>query len=85
MAGEKIVIVDDSAAVQEIVKTVLTEEGYKVAVASNGLAALTYPELQDVDLLIIDSEMEGIYGFEATKVIKTDAETHTIPILLLIP
>ncbi len=85
MAGEKIVVVDDSAAVQEIVKTVLTEEGYKVAVASNGLAALTYPELQDVDLLIIDSEMEGIDGFEATKVIKTDAETHTIPILLLIP
>ena len=85
MAGEKIVVVDDSAAVQEIVKTVLTEEGYKVAVASNGLAALTYPELQDVDLLIIDSEMEGIDGFEATKAIKTDAETHTIPILLLIP
>ncbi len=85
MAGEKIVVVDDSAAVQEIVKTVLTEEGYKVAVASNGLAALTYPELQDVDLLIIDSDMEGIDGFEATKVIKTDAETHTIPILLLIP
>ncbi len=85
MAGEKIVVVDDSAAVQEIIKTVLTEEGYKVAVASNGLAALTYPELQDVDLLIIDSDMEGIDGFEATKVIKTDAETHTIPILLLIP
>ncbi len=85
MAGEKIVVVDDSAAVQEIVKTVLTEEGYKVTVASNGMAALTYPQLQDVDLLIIDSEMEGIDGFEATKVIKTDAETHTIPILLLIP
>lgn len=85
MAGEKIVIVDDSAAVQEIIKSVLTEEGYKVTVASNGLAALTYPSLQDVDLLIIDSDMEGIDGFEATRVVKTDAETHTIPVLLLIP
>ena len=40
MAGEKILVVDDSVAIQEIVKNTLEEHNYRVTLASNGVAAL---------------------------------------------
>jgi DNA-binding response OmpR family regulator len=85
MAGEQILVVDRSVAVQEILKNTLEDAGYKVLLASNGLAALTYPELEKVDLLILDATMEGISGYDATRSVKTDRDNFEKPVLLLIP
>lgn len=85
MAGENIMVVDDSVAVQDLCRTVLENQGYKVSVASNGVAAVSYPDLHDVDLLIIDSALRDMTGYETSKVIKTDQELYRKPVLLLIP
>jgi|GEM_PF-404439 len=85
MAGEQILIAERSVAVQEILKNTLEDAGYKVLLASNGLAALTYPELEKVDLLILDATMEGISGYNATRSVKTDKDNFEKPVLLLIP
>ena len=85
MAGEWILIADRSVAVQEIAKNVLEEAGYKVTIASNGLAALTHPELNKIDLLLVDAGMEGVSGYDATRAVKTDADHFVKPVMLLIP
>lgn len=85
MAGERILVVDQSASVQEMCKSILEEHGMIVTVASNGLAALTHPEIQQFDLVLVDSEMEGIDGLETTRQIKTGKDTYKIPVLLLVP
>jgi len=85
MAGEKILVIDSSAAVQDIARTALEEAGFKVETASNGVAALTAPDLKELDALVLDVATEGLDGFLATRQLKTDPETYRIPILLLVP
>lgn len=85
MAGERILLVDSSAGVQEMAKAVLEEHGFKVATASNGLAALSHPEITKFSLLLVDTDLEGVDGLETAAQIRTDAETYGIPVLLLVP
>lgn len=85
MAGERVLLIDESAAVQDMAKCALEEHGYRVTLASNGLAALSHPDIETFDLVIIDAALDGIDGLETTRFIKTDSETHKIPILLLVP
>lgn len=85
MAGEKILLVDTSAGVQDMTKAVLEESGYRVTTASNGVAALSHPELSKFNLILLDSQLEGVDGLETAAQIRTDAETYGVPVLLLIP
>lgn len=85
MAGEQILIADDNISVQEIAKNVLEEEGFKVTVASNGMAALSHPHLMDFDLIIVDEQMDGMDGLDTTRYLRTDPNTHGLPVLLLVP
>jgi CheY-like chemotaxis protein len=84
MAGEKVLLIEDSVGVQEITKAVMEEHGFRVTVSGNGLAALTHPQLNEFDLLLIDAHMNGMDGFDTTRLVKTDAETFSIPVLLLV-
>lgn len=83
MPGEYILLVDDSLAVQEIAKNLLEEHGFKVAVASNGLAALSFPDLGKVDLLIIDVEMAKMNGYDVTKFLRQHEDSFDKPVMLL--
>lgn len=85
MAGERVLVVDKSVALQEIIKNTLQEHGYRVTNAGNGLAALYHNELSQFDLIILDATLSGVDGATTTKILKTQAETNPIPILLLIP
>ncbi len=85
MAGENILVVDDNAAVQELIRAVLEPHGYRVTVAANGVAALTFPDLDNVDLLIVDSSLRDISGLDTTRLLKSHEDSHHKPVLLLIP
>ncbi len=85
MPGERVIVIDNSATVQELCKAILEDHGYRVSVAGNGLAALTHPEIESFDLIMVDSSLEGISGLETTRQVKTDRDTYKIPVLLMIP
>ncbi|MCX8037143.1 MAG: response regulator [Candidatus Sumerlaeia bacterium] len=85
MAGEKILLIDSSAAVQELGRSALEEAGFRVVVGSNGAAALTAPELKEFNAIVLDAATEGLDGFLAARELKTNPETYRIPVLLLIP
>jgi hypothetical protein len=53
MAGERVLLIDESAAVQDMAKCALEEHGYRVTLASNGLAALSHPDIEQFDLVVV--------------------------------
>ena len=64
---EKIMIVDDSLELRNVLRLYLENAGYKVVEATNGLEALEYLKSNDIDLMILDIMMPKMDGFELLK------------------
>jgi two-component system response regulator HydG len=69
-AENNILIVDDEASQRDLLKLVLTEEGYNVETVSSGEEAVAKVEDRFYSLVIMDMKMGGIGGLEALKRIK---------------
>lgn len=61
---ERILAVDDDAAILELIRDELSEQGMQVCTASSGEMALDYLEREQFDLVLLDIMMEGISGLE---------------------
>ena len=78
-----ILIVDDDVTLQKILKTRLTNEGYKVVCASDGIRALHAIEKQKPHLIICDVMMPYMNGFELYNELKKSPQTKNIPVLII--
>lgn len=85
MAGDKVLFVEDSAAIQDLAKNVLEKANFEVITASNGIAALTCEDLVDVDVIVIDSDLRDMDGFETVERLREESDLFRTPILLLVP
>lgn len=65
--NKTIMIVDDEPSIRTSLEGVLEDEGYKVACASDGHAALKTMEEEMPDLVLLDIWMPGIDGIETLK------------------
>ncbi|GAA4827504.1 response regulator transcription factor [Paenibacillus vulneris] len=77
----KILIAEDDKNTAKWMKAVISNEGYEVFLAENGIAALDIMEHHHVDLIIIDIMMPGMDGLELTHLIRDSGST--IPILMV--
>eukprot|EP00825_Cyclidium_porcatum_P033215 TRINITY_DN35272_c0_g1_i2.p1 TRINITY_DN35272_c0_g1~~TRINITY_DN35272_c0_g1_i2.p1 ORF type:complete len:383 (-),score=4.45 TRINITY_DN35272_c0_g1_i2:330-1478(-) len=84
MAGETILISDSSAGVQEISRSILEDAGYRVVLASNHAAALTYPELENVELALLEKDSQDLDGLRATRLMRGNKRTFQTPVLLML-
>jgi CheY-like chemotaxis protein len=57
--------------------------GYKVATARNGLDCIAQARKLQPDLILMDVQMQGMNGLEATQKIKSDDDLKNIPIIAL--
>ena len=64
--ADKILIVDDDEEIREVLRVLLTGEGFDVAEASGGEEALACLEAWGggVELVILDVMMEGLGGYQ---------------------
>ncbi len=62
----KILLVDDSRAIAMVMSARLESFGHEVCLASNGQAAIDLFQAEAIDLILMDIEMPGMNGFEAT-------------------
>ncbi len=78
--AKKILVVDDKAELRTLLKSYLTEEGFEVAVASNGQEALFVARHEKPDLIILDLMMPEMGGYDFIRHYSREADT---PIIIL--
>ncbi|HLF25033.1 MAG TPA: response regulator [Anaerolineae bacterium] len=76
----RIIVADDESIIRLGLRTMLTELGHEVLLASNGREALHLVRTANPDLALLDIQMPLTDGLEAAKVI---ARKHPMPILIL--
>lgn len=81
--GKKILIVDDSFSMRNLLQVVLTRAGYQVLMAEDGKDALPYLEREDLSLLITDLHMPNMNGLELIRHIRQTESHRYLPILFL--
>ena len=81
--AEKILVVDDELQVRELLSDFLSEEGYKVILATNGAEAIDLAGLENPEVILLDISMPGIDGIEVCKKLKAQEKTQFIPIIII--
>jgi two-component system, chemotaxis family, chemotaxis protein CheY len=81
--AKKILIVDDSESIRDVVNFTLQNEGYAVLVGNDGKDALKHLNGQEIDLVITDLHMPEMDGIELIKEIRKMDTYSRIPILFL--
>src|SRR5947209_11888224 len=78
-----VLLVEDSSETYELYSEVLAKAGYAVVGADNGEQAYAQAVALAPDLIIMDYELRGIDGCEATERLKHDPRTANIPVVML--
>jgi two-component system alkaline phosphatase synthesis response regulator PhoP len=83
MAKGKILVVDDEIYIVHILDFSLGMEGYEVVTALDGEQAVEKARTEKPDLIVLDIMMPKLDGYETCKILKGDAATSGIPVILL--
>ncbi len=83
MAGEKILAVDDSPTIAEMIKSILVGAGYDVITASDGKEALELARTSDAKLIVLDVMLPKLDGYRVCRLLKFDRKYKDIPIIML--
>jgi len=78
--GARILVVEDEAHIVQLVRLYLTEAGYEVLEAGDGVTALELHARERPDLVVLDLMLPGLDGMEVCRRIRSWAST---PILML--
>jgi len=81
VAGEPVLVVDDTPANQKLLKILLAGEQYDVRVAGNAEEALTVLETFRPQMILMDILLPGVDGLELTRQLRADPRTRDIRIL----
>ncbi len=88
LMGMRALIVDDNATSREIFKDYLGSFGLDTTLAESGVEALEIlenaPAGQDIDIVLMDWQMPGMDGIEASRRIKNHAKLTKIPAIIMV-
>ncbi len=80
---ETVLIVDDTPENLAVLSDMLSEYGYRVLVATDGISALEQITHLQPDIILLDVIMPGIDGFETCQRLKGNNTTKDIPIIFM--
>ena len=78
MRNPSILIVDDEPQIRRVIKAALSKQGYVVADARSGEAALDMIREERFDMVILDRNMPGIGGLETCRTIRDTSDMGII-------
>jgi CheY-like chemotaxis protein len=77
----KILIVEDNEMNRDMLSRRLARRGYQIALAVDGEEGIAVARSETPDLILMDISLPVIDGIEATRRLKADAATQSIPII----
>lgn len=78
-----VLVVDDEAAIRDMIQYALEQAGMSVQTAANAHEALLSVNQQRPDIILLDWMMPGVSGLELTRRLRRDSYTEDIPIIML--
>jgi two-component system cell cycle response regulator DivK len=81
--GKRILMIEDNEDNRRILRDLLTSKGYDVIEAEDGIDGVRAAETFRPDLILMDIQLPGIDGYEATRRIKANSESRKIPIIVV--
>lgn len=79
----RILVIEDEPDLQQILAYNLRREGHEVLQAMAGGAGLALARTQAPDLVLLDLMLPDVPGTDVCRLLKADAETRSIPVLML--
>ena len=81
--ARRILAVDDEPHILKLVAFSLRAGGFEVLEASDGASAIEIARAQQPDLILMDVMMPALNGYDACRLLKADADTAHIPVVML--
>jgi two-component system cell cycle response regulator DivK len=79
----KILVVEDNESSRDMLARRLSRRGYQAIVAADGKRGIAAAQAQSPDLIVMDMSLPELDGWEATRRLKADPATRSIPIVAL--
>lgn len=79
----RILCVEDNADNLLMLQRRLTRRGFEVTISMNGAESVESAKTLHPDVIVMDLNLPGLDGWEATRRLKQQAETKEIPIIVL--
>ena len=78
-----VLVVDDELAIVKLLEEVLTDEGYRVVVATNGRKALEHAAREKPSLVDTDFMMPVMDGAAMVKAMRADPQLADVPVVIM--
>ena len=81
--GPLVLCIDDNPEALDLLQSTLSVEGYQIATASSGQQGLRLAKDLHPRLITLDVMMPGMNGWDVLQLLKSDAETREIPVVMV--
>ena len=82
-SGRKILIIEDESDVADLLEMGLRKAGFKTTTSADGATGLQKARDSQPDFIVLDLMLPKMSGLEVCRILKSDAATSHIPILML--
>ena len=77
----KILLVEDNEMNRDMLARRLNRRGYEVVIAVDGREGVDLARAELPDVILMDMSLPVLDGWEATRILKADSATHSIPVM----
>jgi two-component system cell cycle response regulator DivK len=81
VSAKRVLVIEDHEDNRRIVRDLLTSAGYDIVEAASGEDGVLLAEAQTPDLILMDIDLPGIDGYEATRRIRQQPVLRSVPIV----
>ncbi|MGB3565137.1 MAG: response regulator [Thermoanaerobaculia bacterium] len=79
----KILLIEDNEMNRDMLSRRLTRKGFEIAIAEDGERGVEMAQSESPSLILMDISLPVMDGYEATRQIKVNPDTRSIPIIAL--
>ncbi len=80
--GQRILVVEDDAAINQLYRIALEAAGFTVQICRDVVSAIRILNQQTPSLILLDLKLPNVHGLELCRYVRRDTECPTIPIVI---